>query len=280
VTVQELIACRRQQTARSTAQFLFGATIMMERLREDVVAAARSDANVLIVGEPGVGKEAVARHIHAASRRRPAPFVTIGCAGLPAPLLESELFGHTRGSFAGAYRDKPGLAARADGGVLFLEEIGELTPRLQTLLLRVIETGELPQSGTHEVNPRVNVRVITAASRSLADAMAAGAFRDDLYYRLNVIRLTIAPLREREGDIVDLLRHHLHERAKAHGVDAPRLSAAAEAILAAYRWPGNVRELTNVVERLVVRRDGAARHEVVPDDLPPEILETSAFTSD
>jgi transcriptional regulator with PAS, ATPase and Fis domain len=200
----------------------------------------------------------------------------MGCAGLPAALLESELFGHARGSFAGAYRDKPGLASRADNGVLFLDEIGELTPRLQTLLLRFIETGEIPHAGSRGVEPRANVRVITAASHSLAEAIASGAFRDDLYYRLNVIRLTIPPLREREDDVVNLLRYHMQERAKAHGVDAPRLSGAAEAILAAYRWPGNVRELTNVVERLVVRRDGAARTEIVPDDLPPEIFDTSA----
>jgi DNA-binding NtrC family response regulator len=274
VTVQELIACRRQQTARSTTQFLFGTTTAMERLRDDVVAAARCDANVLLVGEPGVGKEEIARHIHDTSRRRPQPFVTIACARLPVPLLESELFGHARGSFTGAYRDKPGLASKADNGVLFLDEIGELTPSMQTRLLQFIETGEIPPAGPRDpggIEPRLNVRLITAASRSLADSIATGAFRDDLYYRLNVIRLTIPPLRDRGDDVVMLLRYHLQERARAHGVDAPRFSPRAEAILGAYRWPGNVRELTNLVERLVVRDGGAAGGEIAPEDLPLEI---------
>ncbi len=275
MTVQELIACRRQQAAVSTSQFLFGATEMMAQLRDDVAAASRADVNVLIVGEAGVGKQIIARMIHDTGSRRPQPFVTINCASIPEALLESELFGHVRGSFAGAYRDKPGLTAQGDRGTLLVDEIANMPRRVQALFLRFVETGAVTPTGSSRSELRTNVRIIAAASRSLAHAIAGGDFREDLYYRLNVIRLTIPPLRERGGDISALLRHHLEERAKAHGVDTPRLSAGADSILAAYHWPGNVRELTNVVERLVIRR---LERDVAVEDLPPEILSATTYS--
>jgi transcriptional regulator with GAF, ATPase, and Fis domain len=248
--------------------------MMMGRLREDVAAAARSDAKVLIVGETGVGKEIVARLIHETGRRRARNFVTINCAGLPDSLLESELFGHVRGSFTGAYRDKPGLATMADNGTLFLDELGEMSLRMQALLLRFVENGEIQRVGSDRIDGRVNVRIVAATNRNLAERIANNEFREDLYYRLNVIRLTIPPLRERGQDVTILLRHYLAECAKAHGVEMPRLSPAAEEILTTYRWPGNVRELKNVVERVVIRHSG---REVTPEDLPPEILDALTF---
>jgi DNA-binding NtrC family response regulator len=276
VTVQELIACRRQQAAVSTSQFLFGASGMMARLREDVAAASRADVNVLIVGEAGVGKQIIARTIHNASSRRPYPFVTLSCASIPEALLQSELFGHVCGSFAGAYRDKPGLTVQGDRGSLFIDEIAAMPARLQALFLHFVETGAVTPTGSSRSERRTNVRIITAASRSLAHAIAGGDFREDLYYRLNVIRLTIPPLRERGDDVAALLQHHLEDRAKAHGVGTPRLSAAAASLLSAYDWPGNVRELTNVVERLVIR---PVERDVAVEDLPPEILSATTFTA-
>jgi two-component system nitrogen regulation response regulator NtrX len=242
----------------------------MENLREDVLAAARADAKVLIVGETGVGKEVVARLIHESGRRRGRSFVTINCAGLPDSLLESELFGHVRGSFTGAYRDKPGLAAMAHNGTLFLDELGEMSLRMQALLLRFLETGEIQRVGSERIEGRLDVRVIAATNRNLTERIENREFREDLYYRLNVLRLSIPPLRERGDDIAILLRHFLAECARLHGVEEPRLTPAAHDMLMRYRWPGNVRELKNVVERIIVRK--RAQGEIGADDLPREIL--------
>jgi transcriptional regulator with PAS, ATPase and Fis domain len=242
----------------------------METLREDVLAAARSDAKVLIVGETGVGKEIVARLIHESGRRRARSFVTINCAGLPDSLLESELFGHVRGSFTGAYRDKPGLAAMAHHGTLFLDELGEMSLRMQALLLRFLETGEIQRVGSERVEGRLDVRVIAATNRNLTERIENREFREDLYYRLNVLRLAIPPLRERGDDIAILLRHYSAECARLHGAAEPRLTPAAHDMLMRYRWPGNVRELKNVVERIIVRK--RTHGEIDVDDLPREIL--------
>jgi transcriptional regulator with PAS, ATPase and Fis domain len=242
----------------------------MVHLRSDVDAAARSDAKVLIVGETGVGKEIVARLIHELGRRRSREFVTINCAGLPDTLLESELFGHVRGSFTGAYRDKPGLASLANHGTLFLDELGEMSLRMQALLLRFLETGEIQRIGSDRIDGRLDVRVIAATNRNLQERIEHREFREDLYYRLNVLRLVIPPLRERREDIETLLQHSLAEAARAHGSKEPTLSRAALDVLTSYRWPGNVRELKNVVERLVVRHRSS--REIVPDDLPREVL--------
>ena len=264
----------RDSVPSTSLPLLLGQSAEMERLRDDLRAAARSDAKVLLVGETGVGKEIVARLIHETGRRRAHAFVAINCAGLPDGLLESELFGHVRGSFTGAYRDKPGLATVADNGTLFLDELGEMSLRMQALLLRFVETGEIQRVGSERIEGRVNVRIIAATNRNLPEQIQNKEFREDLYYRLNVLRLSIPPLRERGGDVVILLQHYLEESARSHRTETPRLSPAARDILSAYRWPGNVRELKNVVERLVVRQ---TKHEIGPEDLPPEILDAHTF---
>jgi DNA-binding NtrC family response regulator len=274
VTPQESIARRRDQAAIPTPQLLLGDSGEMKRLREDVAAAGRCDANVLMVGEPGVGKEIIARLIHATGRRRLRSFVTINCTGVPDSLLESELFGHARGSFTGAYRDKPGLTTTAHEGTLFLDEVGGISLRMQTLLLRFAESGDVTPVGSDRTDRRVNVRIVGSTSDSLAPRIAIGEFREDLYYRLNVIRLRIPALRERAGDIAALLHHYLIECATAHSVEPPRFSEAAERMLTLYRWPGNVRELKTIVERVVLRHAG---REVLPEDLPTEIRDSLGF---
>ncbi len=251
-----------------TAQQLVGVSAAIRALQEDLEFAARSDAKVLITGESGVGKEVVARLIHQRSGRRNASLVTINCAGLPDTLLESELFGHVRGSFTGAYRDRPGLLEMAHGGTVFMDEVGEMSLRMQALLLRFLESGEVQRVGADRSQNRVDVRVIAATNRNLAERIAEKEFREDLYYRLNVIHLLITPLRERRDDIQVLLAYFLRVYSQRHGVPTPDLAPDATRLLTAYDWPGNVRELKNVVERLVVRAPSLL---VSPEDLPPEI---------
>jgi len=251
-----------------TAQQLIGVSSALRRLQEDLEFAARSDAKVLITGESGVGKEVVARLIHQRSARRNASLVTINCAGLPDTLLESELFGHVRGSFTGAYRDRPGLLEMGNGGTVFMDEVGEMSLRMQALLLRFLESGEVQRVGADRMQSRVDVRVIAATNRNLLDRIAEKEFREDLYYRLNVIHLLIPPLRERRDDVQVLLPYFLRVYSQRHGVPTPDLSPDALRLLTAYDWPGNVRELKNVVERLVVRARSAV---VAPEDLPGEI---------
>ena len=233
----------------------------MQRLREDVDAAARSDAKVLIVGETGVGKEIVARMIHETGRRRTRNFVTINCAGLPDSLLESELFGHVRGSFTGAYRDKPGLAAMAHNGTLFLDELGETSLRMQALLLRFVENGEIQRVGSDRIDGRVDVRIIAATNRNLAKRIGEGEFREDLYYRLNVIRLAIPPLRERGDDVLILARQFIDRFCKDLSKKSLSLAPSAVDELKTYAWPGNVRELQNCIERAVILTEGDAIHQ-------------------
>ena len=239
----------------------------MNALRADVAMAARSSAKVLVTGETGTGKEVVSRLIHASGPDRSQPFVTINCAGVPDTLLESEFFGHVRGSFTGAFRDNPGLLRQAAGGTVFLDEVGEMSLRMQALFLRFLETGEI-QSVGGGASTRINVRVITATNRNLIEAVEAQQFREDLYYRLNVLHLHIAPLRERASDIVALLNNFSRILTQQH--DRPRLefSPAAIDLLVRYAWPGNVRELRNVVERLVARVTAPV---IEPVHLPREI---------
>jgi DNA-binding NtrC family response regulator len=234
----------------------------------DVESAALSDAKVLLTGETGVGKEVVARAVHQRSRRSAAPFITINCAGVPDSLLESEFFGHARGSFTGAYRDNPGLLRQAHGGTVFLDEVGEMSLRMQALLLRFLETGEIQTVGASAAHAPVDVRVITATNRDLLEASMAREFREDLYYRLNVFQIKIPPLRDRAADIPLLVDHYLQHFAAQHR--QPRLVASPAALerLVAYGWPGNIRELRNVVERLVLRVRGPI---IEPAALPAEI---------
>ena len=233
-------------------------------VREEIHYAARSDAKVLVTGASGVGKEVVANLVHAESARRGSAFVTINCAGVPETLLESELFGHERGSFTGAYRGRTGLLEQAHRGTIFMDEVGEMSPRMQGMLLRFLETGEIQRVGSESPNIRVDARVIAATNRNLVDRIAVNEFREDLYYRLNVIHIRIPPLRERRDDIPLLVRHYLEIYAAQYETAVPEPTADALTRLIAHDWPGNVRELKNVVERLVVRRLGEA---ITLDDL-------------
>ena len=183
----------------------------MQHIQDELRQAARADAKILITGESGVGKEVVARQIHRYCTRAGRPFVAINCAGVPDSLLESELFGHVRGSFTGAYRDKPGLLEQAHGGTIFMDEVGEMSLRMQALLLRFLEDGDIYRVGSERTNATVNVRVVAATNRVLLDRIASNDFREDLYYRLNVIHLVIPPLRDRIDDIEPLLHHFLRD---------------------------------------------------------------------
>ena len=252
---------------------LIGASPAIDSLRAELEYASRCDAKVLVTGESGVGKEIVARLIHAGSQRRMYPMVTVNCAALTESLLETELFGHVRGSFTGAFRDRTGALEQAHRGTVFMDEIGETTPRMQGLLLRFLETGEIQRVGSERMEARVNVRVIAATNRNLVDAVAAKTFRDDLYYRLNVIQLHLPPLRERAGDVPTLLSHFLTTFAEQYHVAVPSVSPDAMAMLDSYSWPGNVRELKNVAERLVVRGEGGV---IEVGDLPLNLLRAEA----
>jgi transcriptional regulator with PAS, ATPase and Fis domain len=248
---------------------LLGQSPSILALRRDIEAAARTHAKVLILGETGVGKEVVACMTHSRSVRRAQPFVAVNCSGIPETLLESELFGHLRGSFTGAYRDKPGLARLAHSGTLFLDELGEMSLRMQAVLLRFVETGELQPIGAERSLGHSDARVIAATNRDLQAQIAAKSFREDLYYRLNVVQLRVPPLRERgDEDIRMLLRHFLDTCSASHGMERPELTPDAQRILENYEWPGNVRELKNVIERLVVR---GLKRAITVDDLPLEV---------
>src|SRR5689334_20079339 len=233
------------------AQLIGNAPLLIE-LKQEIEQVAQSDAKVLVTGESGVGKELVARAVHAGSRRWHRPCVAVNCAGLPETLLESELFGHVRGSFTGAYRDKPGKLELADKGTMFLDEVGEMTLHMQGLLLRFLETGELQKVGATGTVGRVDVRVVAATNRPLREMIAQGTFREDLFYRLNVIHLHVPPLRERREDIPVLVHHFLEQLTLNNGSSVRSLSTDAMQLMVAYPWPGNVRELVNVVERLLV----------------------------
>ena len=248
---------------------LIGSSPAIAAVRQEIDYASRCDAKVLITGESGVGKEVVARLIHAASERRHYPLVTVNCAALTETLLETELFGHVRGSFTGAFRDRTGVLEQAHRGTVFMDEVGETTPRMQGLLLRFLETGEIQRVGSERTEARVNVRVIAATNRNLVDAVAAKAFRDDLFYRLNVIQLHLPPLRDRLDDVKALLPYFLTMFAGQYSMPVPSVAPDAMAMLETYHWPGNVRELKNVAERLVVRsRNGA----IDVQDLPMNLL--------
>jgi DNA-binding NtrC family response regulator len=252
-------------------QSLVGISPAMREIEEEILCASRSSAKILITGESGVGKEVVARLIHQQSERAHSALVTINCAGVPDTLLESELFGHMRGAFTDAYRDKRGWLDQAHGGTIFMDEVGEMSLRMQALLLRFLESGEIQRVGSDRVNSKVDVRVIAATNRDLMSRIADKSFREDLYYRLNVIHLAIPPLRERREDIEPLFAHFCRMYSQRHRVEQPVVTGDAIERLLAYRWPGNVRELKNVAERVVVRsRSGVVTHL----DLPRELANT------
>jgi transcriptional regulator with PAS, ATPase and Fis domain len=236
----------------------------MEHAVDVATRVASSNVKVLITGESGVGKDVFARLIHSRSSRRSEPFVALNCAGVAETLLESELFGHVKGSFTGAYRDKVGCFEQAHNGTIFLDEIGDMGLRMQALLLRFLESGELRRVGADSHSRRVDVRIVSATNRDLRAMVNKGLFRDDLLYRIDVTRVELPPLRERSQDIPALIQHLM---AKCGGSLA--FSDAAMQLLEAYRWPGNVRELQNVVEQLVSLVSGRS---VEPGDLPRTIV--------
>jgi two-component system response regulator AtoC len=246
---------RRGIVAVAQPSLLVGDGEAMQRLRATIDQIARTKSTVLIQGESGTGKELVARAVHDASPRRHRRFVAINCAAIPAPLLESELFGHKRGAFTDAVRDKPGLFEDADGGTLFLDEVGELPLALQAKVLRVLQESEIRRVGDTQIIP-VDVRVVAATLRDLSDDVASGRFREDLYYRLNVLPVRIPPLRERTEDIPALARFFAGRSAQRHGLGTIELSDEVLEALCHQPWPGNVRELENVIERALVLVDG------------------------
>jgi transcriptional regulator with PAS, ATPase and Fis domain len=245
-----------------------GESSAIVELKQEIERVARSDAKVLVTGESGVGKELVARAIHARSPRANRPFVPVNCAGLPETLLESELFGHVKGSFTGAYRDKPGKLETAHEGTIFLDEVGEMSLRMQGLLLRFLETGELQKVGSERAGTPVNVRVVAATNKPLTEMIAQGTFREDLFYRLNVIHLLVPPLRQRREDIRAMVDHFLKQFTRANRSAVESIAPDALDALMEYSWPGNVRELQNVLERLVVVVRGSV---VQLADLPAEL---------
>ena len=234
-----------------------------------IETVAPTDSTVLIQGESGTGKEVIARYIHDLSARSEGSFLSINCGALPESLLESELFGHVKGSFTGAVRDKIGLFGAASKGTFFLDEIGETTPATQVKLLRALQHREVIPVGSTEAVP-VDTRVVAATNRDLDDEIRAGNFRSDLYYRLNVIAVYLPALRDRRDDIPLLSEHFLHRIAAARSESPKRLSEAAVATLMDYAWPGNVRELENALERAVILSTG---EEINPDSLPERISE-------
>jgi transcriptional regulator with PAS, ATPase and Fis domain len=228
---------------------------------------AAINTKVLITGESGVGKDVLARYILAQSSRASGPFVALNCAGVSETLLESELFGHVRGSFTGAHRDKIGKLQVAHRGTVFLDEVGEMSARMQALLLRFLETGEIQQVGSESVVARSDVRVISATNRDLSTMVAEGRFREDLLYRIKVSHLHVPPLRERREDIPALVEHAIRQSGSSCLV-----TPEAMEVLSRYNWPGNVRELQNVIEHLASLANGAS---LQVDDLPRSIVSTA-----
>ena len=254
---------RHDPDAAHTDPVIVVADPQMLALLDVAERAAASDGKVLITGESGVGKDMVARRIHSRSRRRHRPFIAMNCAALTETLLESELFGHVKGSFTGAYRDKPGKLQLAHQGTVFLDEIGEMSLRMQAMLLRFLESGEIQAVGSETTSARVDVRVVTATNRNLPDLIAQGLFREDLMYRLRVIHLEVPPLRDRRDDIRLLVQHFVERLGKR-----VRFSDEAMQVMVRHRWPGNVRELENVVAQAVWL---AAGEVVDVPQLPPAV---------
>jgi len=250
------------------SQTLLGESVPMKALRQLIALTAPTGGRVLIYGESGAGKELVARTLHAQSLRAHMPFVEVNCAAIPEELIESELFGHVKGSFTGANEDKTGKFQQADGGTLFLDEVGDMSMKTQAKVLRVLEEQRFEPIGSRKP-VTVDVRVVAATNKKLDDEIARGAFREDLFYRLNVVPMVIPPLRERTEDIPIFARHFLEEFCAAYGRKARELSPGAIEVMLQYPWPGNVRELRNVIERLVIM---CPDERIEAHHLPPELF--------
>lgn len=266
---EENVNLKRQLKKEYGLQSLTGNSPEMFQLKKLVERIADTDSTVLIRGESGTGKELVAKAIHQLSSRAGKPFVTINCATLPEALLESELFGHVKGSFTGAIRDKDGLFKVADGGIFFMDEIGVTSPAIQAKLLRVLEERQFtPVGGTKPVE--VDVRLITATNANLEEEVKLGNFRSDLYYRLNVIPIYIPPLRERKGDTELLIKFFIKKYCDKLGIEEKEITQNTLELLTSYSWPGNVRELENTIERAVILSSGKT---IDLNSLPQNIVE-------
>jgi len=251
---------------------MVGRSPAMQEVFAAIRRVAGTDTTVLVVGETGTGKELVARAIHELSERSRGPFVPVNCAALSQGLVESELFGHRKGAFTGAARDREGRFQAADGGTILLDEVADVPPEVQLRLLRVLQEKEVTPVGREHATP-VDVRVVAATNRELRGEVEAGRFREDLYYRLNVFRIELPPLRERKADLPLLVEHFLRRRAEKESPSRrPTCSPLAMRILQGYRWPGNVRELFSVLESARIQADGAR---IEAQDLPPEVREAS-----
>jgi two-component system, NtrC family, response regulator AtoC len=283
--VGEAVSRRRIATApppvttardqQATEAQIVGSAPAMIAVYKTVAQVAPTTATVLIVGDSGTGKELVARAIHAKSPRAQKPFVAINCAALPESILESELFGHERGAFTGATGVKRGLFEEANGGTLFLDEIGEISPKMQVQLLRVLQEGEFRRVGASDTL-KVDVRVVAATNRDLKAEVAAARFREDLYFRLQVVLVRVPALRERKGDIAQLVRHFASRHAERLGRSVARIAPEVLEVLEAYEFPGNVRELSHVVERaMLLAREGV----ITVTDLPPEVARSFQATT-
>ena len=250
---------------------IIGKSDALRRVFDLVTKVAGTDANVLIQGESGTGKELIARAIHFNSDRAEKPFVAINCGALPESLLESEIFGHKKGSFTGAVEDKKGLFRSAAGGTIFLDEVGEMPSPLQVKLLRAVQEHEVTPVGS-SIPEKFDARILAATNKSLESEVADGRFREDLFYRLNVVEITLPPLRSRREDIPLLVRHFAAKAARTKNVGEIQVSKEAMFVLASYDWPGNIRELENAIERAAILTDGI----IGPESLSPKILAQSS----
>lgn len=260
-------AFKRDAATRNSLDNIIGVSPVMEKLKQTIRTVASTQSTVLVYGESGTGKELVARAVHTCSPRATEPFVSINCGAFPETLLESELFGYVKGAFTGASQNKRGLFEVADGGTIFLDEIGEMTLTMQVKLLRVLQERSVrPVGGTDEI--AIDVRVIAATNRDLERQVAENTFREDLYYRLSVIPVTVPPLRDRREDVALLVNHFLRKYAPGAGKSIARVSADSLSALASYEWPGNVRQLENTIERAVALGTGEELQVELPAERP------------
>jgi two-component system NtrC family response regulator len=268
LTLWRVIKENRFLSAELKAKFgpsdLIGKSAAIDQVRELIQKVAGTKATVLVTGESGTGKELVARAIHAQSPRRDKPMISVNCSALAETLLESELFGHERGAFTGATGQRKGRFEIADEGTIFLDEVGEMSPGVQVTLLRVLQNREFERVGGNKTI-KVDVRVIAASNRDLKEEVSRGTFREDLYYRLNVVHIEVPPLRDRREDLPLLIRHFLEKFAKDLNKETPALSPEALTVLRGYPWPGNIRELENMLERAVILSSGTS---IQVEDLP------------
>lgn len=274
--IEENLSLHQKLEERYRFENIIAKSPRMQQVIEVIKVVAKSNATVLITGETGTGKELVARAIHSQSYRCGKPFIAVSCAALPETLLESELFGHEKGAFTGAYAQKKGKFEIASRGTLFLDEIGEMSTNIQVHLLRVLEEKEFTRVGGNEPI-KVDVRVISATNRATKEAIAEGRFREDLYYRLNVVNVELPPLRERKEDIPLLAQHFLKEFALENNKEVSGFSSEATDFLLRYDWPGNVRELENAIERAVIL---AQKPLIELDDLPQQTLVAPSISAE